>query len=167
MRLSYNLRPLKAHHALRGDRDALDQDLCVSERESERGKSELITSERERDGGGGIERTTRDRQRQAETERERAGSRVCPSSAWNADCGGTANDEQYSVLPKHRPNYIGERLKLEGETENMGICTEERRHDSRGGLMATPCTKSLGCESGGHKHAGDEGRRPCWKFAAS
>ena len=24
-------------------------------------------------------------------------------------------------------------------------------------LMATPCTKSLGCESGGHKHGGDEG----------
>ena len=64
-------------------------------------------------------------------------------------------------------NYIDERLKLEGETENMGICTKERRHDSRGVLMATPCTESLGCESGGHKHAGDEGRRPCWKFAAS
>ena len=77
MRLSYKLRPLKAHHALRGDRDALDQDLCVSERESERGKSELITSERKRDGGGGIERTTRrttrDRQRQTETDRDREG----------------------------------------------------------------------------------------------
>ena len=32
-------------------------------------------------------------------------------------------------------------------------------------LMATPCTKSLGCESGGHKHGGDEGRMLCWKFA--
>ena len=164
MRLSYNLRPLRAHHALRGDRDALDQDLCVSERERER--EERADHERARERWrGGIERTTRDRQRQ--TERERAGSRVCPSSAWNADCGGTANDQPYSVLLKHRPNYIGERLKLEGETENMGICTKERRHDSRGVLMATPCTKSLGCESGRHKHAGDEGRRPCWKFAAS
>ena len=29
--------------------------------------------------------------------------------------------------------YIGERLKLEGETENMGVCTREREgHDSRG-----------------------------------
>ena len=64
---------MKAHHALRGDRDALDQDLCVRETESERGKSELITSERERDGGGGIERTTRDRQRQTETDRDREG----------------------------------------------------------------------------------------------
>ena len=31
-------------------------------------------------------------------------------------------------------------------------------------LMANPCTKSLGCESGGaqvyNKHGGDEGRRP-------
>ena len=33
-------------------------------------------------------------------------------------------------------------------------------------LMATPCTKSLGCESGGHKHGGDEGRRLRWKCAA-
>ena len=149
MRLSCNLRPLKAHHALRGDRDALDQDLCVSERERER--EERADHERARERWrGGIERTARDRQKLTETdrdrERERAGSRVCPSSAWNADCGGTAND---------------------AETENMGICTKERRHDSRGVLMATPCTKSLGCESGRHKHAGDEGRRPCWKFAAS
>ena len=29
--------------------------------------------------------------------------------------------------------YIGERLKLEGETENMGVCTKElERHYSRG-----------------------------------
>ena len=25
--------------------------------------------------------------------------------------------------------YIGERLKLEGETENMGVCTKERKGD--------------------------------------
>ena len=30
-------------------------------------------------------------------------------------------------------------------------------------LMAIPCTKSRGCESGGHKHGGDEGHRLCWK----
>ena len=34
-----------------------------------------------------------------------------------------------------------------------------------GVLMAIPCTKSLGGGSGGHKHGGDEGRRPGWKFA--
>ena len=30
-------------------------------------------------------------------------------------------------------------------------------------LMATPCTESLGFESGGHKHGGDEGRMLCWR----
>ena len=30
-------------------------------------------------------------------------------------------------------------------------------------LMATPCTNSLGGESGGHKHEGCGGRRLCWK----
>ena len=65
-------------------------------------------------------------------------------------------------------HYIGERLKLEGETENMGFCTKERKGIMLTAevLMATPCTKSLGCESGGHKHGGDVGRRLCWKFAA-
>ena len=33
-------------------------------------------------------------------------------------------------------------------------------------LMATPCTNSLGGESGGHRHEGGEGRSVCWKFAA-
>ena len=33
-------------------------------------------------------------------------------------------------------------------------------------LMATPSTKSLGCESGGHKHGGDEGRMLCRKCVA-
>ena len=50
------------------------------------------------------------------------------------------------------------------------ICTKEwKMHDSRVTvqvLIATPCTKSLRCESGGHKHGGDEGRRLCWKCAA-
>ena len=62
-------------------------------------------------------------------------------------------------------NYIDERLKLEGETENMGICTKERKGMTAEVLMATPCTKSLGGGSGGHKHGGDEGRKLCWKFA--
>ena len=36
-------------------------------------------------------------------------------------------------------------------------------------LMATPCTKSVGCQSGGaggHKQGRDEGRMLCWKCAA-
>ena len=61
---------------------------------------------------------------------------------------------------------ICERLKLEGETENMGVCTKERKSITAEVLMATPCTNSLGGESRGHKHEGCEGRRLCWKFAA-
>ena len=48
--------------------------------------------------------------------------------------------------------YICWRLKLEGETENMGVCTKERKGVAADVLMATPCTNSLGCESEGHKH---------------
>ena len=58
-------------------------------------------------------------------------------------------------------HYIGERLKLEGEKENMGVCTKERKGMTAEVLMGTPCTKSLGGESGGHKHGGDEGRKLC------
>ena len=38
---------------------------------------------------------------------------------------------------------IGERLKLEGEMENIGVCTKERKGMTAEVLMATPCTKSL------------------------
>ena len=62
--------------------------------------------------------------------------------------------------------YIRWRLKLEGETENMGVCTKERKGVTAAGLMATPCTNSLGGESGGQKHEGREGRSACWKYAA-
>ena len=48
--------------------------------------------------------------------------------------------------------YICWRLKLEGETENMGVCTKERKGVAAEVLMATPCTNSLECESEGHKH---------------
>ena len=48
-------------------------------------------------------------------------------------------------------HYIGERPKLEGETESMGVCTKERKGMTAEVLMGTPCTKSLGGESGGHK----------------
>ena len=37
--------------------------------------------------------------------------------------------------------YIGERLKLEGKTENMGVCTKEQEGMTAGVLMATPCIK--------------------------
>ena len=39
--------------------------------------------------------------------------------------------------------YIGERLKLEGKTEKMGVCTKERKGVTAEVLMATPCPKSL------------------------
>ena len=44
---------------------------------------------------------------------------------------------------------ISERLKLEGETENMGVCTKERKGVTAEVLMATPCTNSLGGERRG------------------
>ena len=52
--------------------------------------------------------------------------------------------------------YICWRLKLEGETENMGVCTKEHKGVAAEVLMATPCTSSLGGESEGHKHEGCE-----------
>ena len=38
--------------------------------------------------------------------------------------------------------YICKRLKLEGETENMGVCTKARKGVTAVVLMATPCTNS-------------------------
>ena len=38
--------------------------------------------------------------------------------------------------------YINERLKLEGKTENMGVCTKEQECMTAVVLMATPCTHS-------------------------
>ena len=42
----------------------------------------------------------------------------------------------FTVMRRERRWFVlkeGERLKLEGETENMGVCTKEREgHDSRG-----------------------------------
>ena len=50
--------------------------------------------------------------------------------------------------------YLRWRLKLEGETENTGVCTKERKGITAEVLMATPCTSSLEREkvgeSGGH-----------------
>ena len=42
--------------------------------------------------------------------------------------------------------YMCWRLKLEGETENMGVCTKERKGVAAEGLLATPCTNSLARE---------------------
>ena len=58
------------------------------------------------------------------------------------------------------------RLKLEGETESICVCTKERKGVSAEVLMATPCTNSLGGESGEQKHEGCGGRSACWKYAA-
>ena len=52
--------------------------------------------------------------------------------------------------------YMRWRLKLEGETENTGVCTKERKGVTAEVLRATPCTNSLGGESGGQKHDDDE-----------
>ena len=80
-----------------------------------------------------------------------------PSRRWSDDDDVLMFDVYY---------YICWRLKLEGETENMGVCTKERKGVAAEVLMATPCTDSLGGESEGHKHEGCGGRRLCWKFAA-
>ena len=53
-----------------------------------------------------------------------------------------------------RKQYICQRLKLEGETENICVCTKERKGDTAKVLMATTCTNSLGGESGEQKHEG-------------
>ena len=44
--------------------------------------------------------------------------------------------------------YICERLKLEGETENMGVCTKERKGVTAAVLMANKlleCSNVLSC----------------------
>ena len=61
--------------------------------------------------------------------------------------------------------YIRWRLKLEGETENMSVCTKERKGVTAAVLMATPCTNSLGGENGEQKHEGCGGRSACWRSA--
>ena len=40
----------------------------------------------------------------------------------------------------------------------MGVCMKERKGDTAEVLMATPCTNSLGGESGEQKHEGCGGR---------
>ena len=50
--------------------------------------------------------------------------------------------------------YMRWRLKLEGETENMGVCTKERKGITAAVLMAAPCTNSLGGVGGRSMGAG-------------
>ena len=49
------------------------------------------------------------------------------------------------------------RLKLEGETENMGVCTKERKGVAAEVLMATPCDDvggtSMKAVGGTHGHS--------------
>ena len=52
-------------------------------------------------------------------------------------CGRDAFDDDDDVY-----YYIRWRLELEGETENTGVCTKERKGVTAAVLMATPCTKS-------------------------
>ena len=47
--------------------------------------------------------------------------------------------------------YVTCKITDEGETENMGVCTKERKGVTAAVLMATPCTNSLGGESGWQK----------------
>ena len=46
---------------------------------------------------------------------------------------------------------MGTRLTLEGETEKMGVGAKTCKGMKTVIIMATPCTKSLGGGSGGHK----------------
>ena len=45
----------------------------------------------------------------------------------------------------------------------MGVCTKERKGITATVLMATPCTNSLGGESGGQRHEGCGGEQKCIK----
>ena len=84
-----------------------------------------------------------------------------PLSLSQRSCLHFLDDDVY-----YRGYYMCWRLKLEGETENMSVCTKERRGVAAEVLMATPCTNSLGGESGGQRHEGCGGRSACWKYAA-
>ena len=45
----------------------------------------------------------------------------------------------------------------------MGVCTKERKGATAEVLRATPCTNSLGGESGEQKHEGCGGHSACWR----
>ena len=85
-----------------------------------------------------------------------------PQPAWREKVGFIENTalRHRRVMDPPTPSpddvyyYIRWRLKLEGETENMRVCTKERKGVTAAVLMATPCTNSLGGESGGQRHEG-------------
>ena len=57
-----------------------------------------------------------------------------------------ANIPVYISLSHGSEGCVCWRLKLEGESENMGVCTKERKGVAAEGLLATPCTNSLARE---------------------
>ena len=64
----------------------------------------------------------------------RAGGWMNPTSPAASQCFKGDDDDVYY--------YIRWRLELEGETENTGVCTKERKGVTAAVLMATPCTNS-------------------------
>ena len=103
-----------------------------------------------------------------ESVKERPKKRVVSRCAWRNSRRSSRNESAQKCW--HDDDdvyyYIRWRLELEGETENTGVCTKERKGVTAAVLMATPCTNSLGGESGGQKHEGCGGRSACWKYAA-
>ena len=69
---------------------------------------------------------------------------VCTKERKGVSCVMCLTDDVYY--------YNCRRLKLEGETESICVCTKERKGVSAEVLVATPCTNSLGGESGEQKH---------------
>ena len=96
-------------------------------------------------------------------ERKGVAAEVLMATPCTKSLGGESRGHKHEGCDDDVYYYIRWRLKLEGETENMGVCTKERKGVAAEVLMATPCTKSLGGESGGHKHEGCGWRRLCWK----
>ena len=65
---------------------------------------------------------------------------------WRATSGGGSKilrcrDDDDVYYYSFYLNCIGQRLKLEGKTENTGVCTKEQEGMTAGVLMATPCIK--------------------------
>ena len=77
------------------------------------------------------------------------------------DTNGMGEDEVTITSARHSPSG-NERERDDGLCSKYREATAFVRRSGRGMtvevLMATLCTKSLGCESGGHRHGGDEGR---------
>ena len=70
---------------------------------------------------------------------DRAQQLAGPGLATADDCDDGDDDDVYYY--SFHLNCIGQRLKLEGKTENTGVCTKEQEGMTAGVLMATPCIK--------------------------